>query len=74
MNTFVRWGIQYVLAAGSMFALLVIADTRRGTLFADAWQSALAWAVLSSAIFVGARYYQAKRNERCAICETLGQK
>lgn len=74
MKTFVRWGVQYILAAASMFALLVFADTRKGTLFSDAWRSALLWAVLSSAIFVGARYWQAKRQERCVICETFGQK
>lgn len=74
MKTFIRWASQYILAAGSMFALLVLVDTGKGTPFAEAWQSALAWAIVSSAIFIGARYYQAERGKRCAVCETFEQK
>jgi hypothetical protein len=74
MNNFVRWAFQYAVAASTMFALLVGVDMAKGTAFADAWPSALAWAVLSSAIFIGARYYKAKQDSACAVCETLQKK
>ncbi|GAB3453080.1 hypothetical protein GCM10027321_02710 [Massilia terrae] len=74
MKKFSRWAAQFLLAAGSMFALLVLVDMGKGTMFADAWQSALAWAVVSSAIFVGTRYFQAERGKRCAVCETFEPK
>jgi hypothetical protein len=70
MNKFVRWATQYLIAAGSMFAILVSVDMGQGTSFADAWASALAWAVLSSAIFIGARYYQTGKGT-CAVCEVI---
>jgi hypothetical protein len=74
MNNFLRWAFQYAVAASTMFAVLVVVDTGKGTSFADAWPSALAWAVLSSAIFIGARYYKARQDSACAVCETLQKK
>jgi hypothetical protein len=74
MKTIIRWGAQYLLAAVTMFALLVMVDLYKGTAFADAWGSALTWAVVSSAIFIGARYNQERRNAACAICEKFEAK
>jgi hypothetical protein len=74
MKPIVRWAGQYVLAASTLFALLVAVDVARGTAFADAWASALAWALLSSAIFIGARYRQAARNAECAVCDAFQAK
>jgi hypothetical protein len=74
MKKFIRWAAQYVLAASTMFALLVVVDIAKGTAFADAWPSALAWSVLSSAIFIGARYYKAAQNAECAVCDRLQAK
>ncbi|MGZ5200314.1 MAG: hypothetical protein ACXWC4_11135 [Telluria sp.] len=71
MNKFVRWAGQYALAMVTMFALLVAVDMAKGTTFADAWPSALAWAVISSAIFIGARYYKAAQMADCAVCDQL---
>lgn len=69
-----HWIVQYLVAAGSMFALLVGVDLARGESFARAWPYALAWALLAAAIFIGSRYRNMKRGLACAACERPGRK
>jgi hypothetical protein len=57
------WIGQFLLAAGSLFALLVIADLVNGTAFAHAWPGALAWAVVAAAVFIGSRYHRARKSQ-----------
>jgi hypothetical protein len=71
MTKLVRWAGLYALALGTMFALLVVVDIAKGTAFADAWRSALLWAIISSAIFTGAQYYKAAKMADCAVCDRL---
>jgi len=59
MQKLIYWGGQYLLAAGTMFALLVCIDVfLRGEAFAAVWRMSLAWSVLAAAIFIGSRYYR----------------
>lgn len=75
MPTMSHWIVQYLIAALSMFALLVVVDLlMRGETFARAWPSALIWAVVASALFVGTRYRNMKRGIDCAVCDTLDKK
>jgi hypothetical protein len=71
MKKYVRWAGLYALALGTMFALLLVVDIARGTAFADAWGSALLWAIISSAIFIGAQYHKAAQMADCAVCDRL---
>jgi len=67
-----HWIGQYAFAAGSMFALLLVVDVLvRGEAFARAWPSALAWAAVASALFIGRRYYNMRKGLDCAVCERL---
>ena len=68
MRQLIYWSGQYLLAASSMFLLLEAVDMLRGEAFGAAWRESLAWAVLASAIFIGSRYYQAKKGAACAVC------
>ena len=68
MRQLIYWSGQYLLAASSMFLLLEAVDMLRGEAFGAAWRESLAWAVLASAIFIGSRYYQAKKGAACAAC------
>ena len=68
MRNLIHWGGQYLLAASSMFLLLEVTDMLRGEAFGAAWRESLAWAVLAAAIFIGSRYYQAKRGAACRVC------
>ncbi|MCC2959401.1 hypothetical protein LK540_03030 [Massilia sp. IC2-278] len=70
-----HWIGQYAFAAGSMFALLLVVDVLvRGEAFARAWPSALAWAAVASALFIGRRYYNMRKGLDCAVCERLDKK
>ena len=71
MKQLIRWTSLYVFAAATMFALLAVVDMARGTAFADAWKSALLWAVISAAIFTGAQYHKASKLADCAVCDRL---
>lgn len=54
------WILQYLLAAVTMFAILVGVDLISGKKLTDVWMS-LAWALAASAIFIGARYSQSRK-------------
>jgi hypothetical protein len=55
------WILQYLLAAVTMFVILVGVDLISGkTLSEGVWMS-LVWALTVSAIFVGARYSQSRK-------------
>jgi hypothetical protein len=56
------WIRQYLLATVTMFSLLIGVDLLQGTSFQDGWLSALAWAVVAAAVFIGSRYHQARKN------------
>lgn len=67
MQRLIYWSGQYLLAAGSMFALLLAIDLfLRGAAFETVWRESLAWSVLAAAIFIGSRYYRAVEGPGCA--------
>jgi hypothetical protein len=69
-----HWIGQYLIAVTSMFVLLLAIDLMRGELLARAWPSALAWAAVASALFVGSRYRNMRRGIECGICNMLDKK
>jgi hypothetical protein len=70
-----HWITQYLIAVVSMFGLLIVVDLLlHGETLARAWPSALIWAVLASALFVGTRYRNMKRGIACSVCDTLDKK
>jgi hypothetical protein len=52
------WIMQYLLAAGTLFAVLVAVDLAGGKSLADGVWMSLAWALVAAALFIGARYSQ----------------
>jgi hypothetical protein len=52
------WIMQYLLAAGTLFAALVGIDLAGGKNPADGVWMSLAWALVAAALFIGARYSQ----------------
>ena len=69
-----HWIAQYLFAVASMFALLLVVDLLQGESLARAWPSALAWAGVASALFIGTRYRNVKRGLACGVCDTLDRK
>lgn len=75
MPSITHWIGQYLFAVVSMSALLLAVDLlMRGETFARAWPSALLWAAVASALFVGRRYYIMRKGLDCAVCERLDRK
>jgi len=69
-----HWIVQYLFAVVSMFVLLMAVDLMRGESLARAWPSAMAWAGIASALFIGTRYRNMKRGLACAVCDKLDRK
>lgn len=55
------WILQYLLAASTLFAILIVVDLVSGKNLAESVWMTLAWALAASAIFIGARYNQARK-------------
>lgn len=55
------WIMQYLLAAATMFAILVGIDLLSGVELADVVWMSLAYALVAAAIFIGARYSQSRK-------------
>jgi ABC-type spermidine/putrescine transport system permease subunit II len=68
------WIGQFVLACTTMFAVLAAVGLLRGEVFAEHWIENLAWAATASAIFVGSRYWQARKGAQCAVCDVVNKK
>ena len=70
-----HWIGQYLIAVVSMFVLLLVIDIlMRGETLARAWPSALTWAAVASAIFIGTRYRNMRRGIACGVCDVLDKK
>jgi hypothetical protein len=54
------WITQYLLAAVSMFVIMVVIDLANGRSLADGVWMSLAWALAAAALFIGARYSQSR--------------
>jgi hypothetical protein len=55
------WILQYLMAASSLFVILVAIDLAGGKNLADVVWMTLAWALAAAAVFIGARYVQSRK-------------
>jgi hypothetical protein len=55
------WITQYLLAAVSMFVIMLGIDLASGRSLADGVWMSLAWALAAAALFTGARYSQSRK-------------
>jgi hypothetical protein len=63
------WIGRFCLAAGIAFLILVVASLLRGRALETALTDSAVWALVSSAVFTGSRYYQARKGVACALCK-----
>ncbi|MDB5934283.1 MAG: hypothetical protein JWQ01_1627 [Massilia sp.] len=61
MHAIRYWILQYLLAAVTLFALLVVVDLVGGKQLADTVWMSLAFALAASAIFIGAKYLRSRK-------------
>lgn len=69
-----HWISQYLIAVVTMTALLLAIDMMSGETFVRALLSAAGWAAVASALFIGTRYRNTKRNIACSVCDALDRK
>jgi hypothetical protein len=63
------WIKRYLSVSGIAFIMLMAAALLRGRAVEEALSASFVWALLSSAIHTGWRYYQARKGVACALCK-----
>ncbi len=74
MKTFGTWMVRFALAFGGLFAILTATYTMQGQTLESAAADASLWALAASAIFIGSRYYNDRKQRACAICDDLSKR
>ncbi|CDG83009.1 hypothetical protein [Janthinobacterium agaricidamnosum] len=64
------WITRYLLASGILFIILALVELSKGTPSTIDLLSALAWSLVASAIFIGSKYWRARKQLTCTICTT----
>lgn len=55
------WIMQYLLAAGTMFMILLGIDLASGRTLGDQVWMSLAWALAAAALFIGSKYSRSRK-------------
>jgi hypothetical protein len=63
------WVRRFLWMAGIVFMILMAASLLRGRSVETALSESFLWALISSAVFTGWRYYQARKGVACALCK-----
>lgn len=63
------WVRRFLWTTGIVFMLLMAASLLRGRDIDRALSESFIWALVSSAVFNGWRYRQARKGATCAICK-----
>lgn len=64
------WITRYLLASGILFIILALVEVSKGATSRNDILSALAWALVASAIFIGSKYWRARKQLACTVCST----
>jgi hypothetical protein len=62
------WIVRTLTVYAGVLALLFVVGVLKGRTPSEALSFAALWALASTAIFIGSRYYQASRGQACALC------
>lgn len=62
------WIIRYLLASGILFLILTVVEFSKGTPSTNDLLGTLAWSLAAAAIFIGSKYWRARKVEACAPC------
>ncbi len=62
------WISRYLLASGVLFSILAGVEFTKGNPSGADILGALAWAVIASAIFIGAKYRRYRKEQASALC------
>ena len=68
MKSTAFWVKRFLTVCGATTIFLLAVYVWRGMALEEAISSAFMWAILSTSIFIGARYYNASKGKACALC------
>lgn len=63
------WITRFLAVLAGAFAIICVAQLLKGHELAYAATEGAIWGIISAAIFTGARYWQARRGQHCALCK-----
>lgn len=63
------WIKRFLLVLVAAFAVICAAQLLKGRALDYATTHAALWSVVTALVFTGARYFQARRGQHCAICK-----
>lgn len=62
------WVKRFVVVLASAWAIISSAQLLQGESLAYSASQGLLWAAISASIFTGARIYQSRKKQHCALC------
>jgi hypothetical protein len=68
MKSWQFWVRRFLWVTGIVTMILVAAALLRGRRLDTALSESFTWALVAAAIFIGARYHQARQGIACALC------
>jgi hypothetical protein len=63
------WVKRFLWMSGIVFTILMAASLLRGRTVETALSESFVWALISSGLFTGWRYYHARKGVACALCK-----
>ena len=64
----VFWLRRFLLVFVGAAMVIAVAQVVQGHALADSIAHGLLWALLSTSVFIGARIFQSRRGQHCALC------
>ncbi len=62
------WIFKYLAASGVLFVILSVVEFGKGHPGAGDLLGALAWSLVSAALFIGSQYWRARKAASCGAC------
>lgn len=63
------WIKRFLVVMAGASAIICLSQLRKGLGFEYAATQGAIWGVVSAALFTGARYWQARKGQHCALCK-----
>jgi hypothetical protein len=73
MKDAARWVRHFLMALGASTVFLLAVYVMRGMDLDRAIREAAMWGLIAASIFIGGRYYNAKRGKACALCRDTAE-
>lgn len=65
----VFWIKRFITVFAGAFAIICLAQLRKGHDWPYAISEAAMWSAIATAVFIGARLWQSRKGKHCALCK-----